>query len=148
MRQSAITCFAEAGDVALMWAHYANSHSGVCFVFQERLEPNRFLAYDVFYSPERPKVDLANLRDIETFKKTILVKDESWSYEREHRMFDYRSGAGVRPFPPECLLGVILGARMSGDDEAYILDLVARRSIPLKVSRASLHPTQFSLVIS
>lgn len=148
MAGSAVTCFAEAPDVPLMWAHYADSHRGVCFVFQECLQPTPFFAFDVFYSKDRPIVDVANLRDVSSFQKAILVKDSAWSYEAEHRMFDYRKGPGVRSFPEECLVGVVLGARISPEDEEYVRGLVKQRKSPVPISRAGIHPTRFSIEIN
>jgi len=147
MEESAIACFASAGDVPLMWSHYADSHRGMCFVFQEQLKPTPFIATEVSYSEERPSVDLTNLRTIATFKSAVLVKDKAWSYEGERRMLDYRRGPGNRSFPPECLIGLILGARISDSDVSFIAGLNDRRAKPLPISRASLHQTRFSVEI-
>ena len=34
MGETAVSCFSEKNDHPLMWSHYANSHRGICFIFQ------------------------------------------------------------------------------------------------------------------
>ena len=127
MEESAVTCFSDVEDSILMWAHYADSHRGVCFVFQEIMKPQPWIAMDVIYSSERYPVDITDKADVQNFKRSVLYKAIDWQYEREKRMIDYRKPPGLRTFPREALVGAIYGDRISDDDRAFMDDLLASR---------------------
>ena len=130
MEESAVTCFSQVRDSILMWAHYADSHRGVCFIFREVVDQSQsWWAYDVTYSDERPVIDYT--QDPEAMvKRGILNKSVLWEYEKECRMLEYRRAPGYRSFPREALVGVIYGARISEDDRAFMDDLLSdRRSL-------------------
>jgi hypothetical protein len=84
---------------------------------------------------------------IADYQRLVLVKAADWSYEREMRMIDYRNPPGFRQFPPNMLTGVILGCRISGDDEAFIRDLLAKRNPKIGVFRARLAEGHYGLDI-
>jgi len=54
----------------------------------------------------------------------ILTKASDWAYEDEWRVIDHETGPGLKAFPEELLVGVILGARMAPDDRRYVAGLV------------------------
>jgi hypothetical protein len=136
MAESAVTCFSRVNDSLLMWAHYANSHSGVCFEFQERLPPDTFLAFEVDYVEERPEVDATSFRETEVFRQAVLTKGTQWSYEREYRMIEYREKAGYREFPSDVLKGVIFGHRISSEDRDFVMKLIEQRPHALELYEA------------
>jgi hypothetical protein len=145
MSETACTCFSEVPDCPLMWAHYANSHRGVCFIFQELAGTISWFAFDVTYSEKRPHIDYTG-DAADLIKQGMLNKSSDWAYEQEHRMFEYRRGAGYRTFPPTALLAVIYGARISDDDRAYVDQLVALRG-SIQRYQASIDDQMFRLNI-
>jgi hypothetical protein len=148
MESSALTCFSKVPDSLLMWAHYADSHRGVCFVFEESMTPEPLLVHDVVYRDERPLVDLTRINEDEQFRGTLLTKGICWSYESEVRMFEYRKPPGYRSFPAQCLTGVVLGSRVSDEHRACIESLIARRKQShLRLFKAQLSDTRFGLSI-
>ena len=110
-----------------MWAHYADSHRGVCFVFREIMTPQPWIAMDVVYSLERYSVDMTEMADVQNFERSVLHKAMDWQYEHEKRMIDYRKPPGLRTFPREALVGAIYGDRISDDDRSFMDDLLATR---------------------
>lgn len=129
MAESSVACFSGVNNHPLMWAHYADSHRGVCWIFREQIHDveNVWMGFDVNYSEVRPLVNLCNIRDGEMFKAAVLNKSRDWAYEREYRMIEWRGRPGYRTFPREALLGVILGAKISDDDRKFVLKIVERR---------------------
>jgi hypothetical protein len=146
-----VLCLSGAGDVPLMWSHYANGHTGICLVFPASYPPptsntfNQFAsALQVHYSPQRPIVDFPILWYVLT--RGILTKPDCFSYEREYRMLasdqfpeDFkaweaiaaRSYAGFVHCPAPA--AVILGARISPDDEADVRKLAASAITPVEI---------------
>jgi|TARA_R110002012_G_scaffold111201_4_gene256041 hypothetical protein len=147
MEESAVCCFSTVPDNLLMWSHYGDQHRGVVFIFEERMEPTPFIAFDVFYSAVRPEVDITTIRDEGgmAMQRSVLTKSSDWAYEFEKRMLDYRGTPGFREFPPEVLKGVVLGARISVEDEEFIRDLLVQRGSPAEIYKAELSSTEFTL---
>lgn len=102
-----ISCFSASGwDNHLMWAHYANSYSGICVEYDfEKM--NKFIGfvYPVEYSNERPTITLKDLgickleKDKNGIFKTdetnmsaiisyLLAKNKCWEYEKEWRIIN------------------------------------------------------------
>jgi hypothetical protein len=86
-----ISCLSETDDSLLMWAHYANNHSGLCVEY-ELLEFNRQLGFSpvpIVYSDDR-----VIIRTLETlgndiqglFIKSLTSKSPEWGYEKEWRI--------------------------------------------------------------
>lgn len=92
-----VTCFTENYDNPLMWAHYAQNHTGVCLHFctdvDEKLK-NTLLP--VNYIDE-----LIDIKCISDFDKCLLTKLSPWSIEKEWRIistennFSFEKGALV-----------------------------------------------------
>lgn len=95
-----ITCFSKRNDSILMWSHYGNSHTGVCFEFED----DRNIFQDVVYSEKRPHLCVENLvarylicdykkekfdfKDDAYFKDLMnlfFIKQKDWKYEQEIR---------------------------------------------------------------
>lgn len=148
VNQWAVTCFSMVCDSLLMWAHYADSHKGVCLIFDEILTPSPFVAFKVYYSGKRPlRYENEQGDAMEEFKKAVLTKGADWSYEQECRFMDYRSAAGYRSFPPEALRGVILGANISDADASFVRSLVSLRKTGIEVFRSRIHEEEFRINI-
>lgn len=57
--RSAVTCFSELNDNPLMWAHYADSHKGVCLIFNEIANQQiEWFCFQVKYQAGRPRIIL------------------------------------------------------------------------------------------
>ena len=79
----------------LMWAHYAESHKGICIEYS--IEENSPLLNNGFISEDaRGRLDKVQYKDPPTETKEhlnytdcFLVKDKAWKYEREYRLVYY-----------------------------------------------------------
>jgi hypothetical protein len=145
--QWAVTCFSAIGDSLLMWAHYADSHRGICLIFDETLTPSPFVAFKVYYSDRRPLHPENDSDAMEGFKKTVLTKGSDWAYEQECRMMDYVNPAGYRSFPRQALRGVILGARISDENASFVRGLILRRETRIDVFKSRIHDDEFRIDI-
>jgi len=97
-----VRCFTTNPASPLMWAHYADSHTGVCVGFDlEKLTtklhegqplrhyPIRYSTYPPLSTVTAPLTDSGVLhlaRDI------MLTKSVDWRYEQEHRVYTLNSG--------------------------------------------------------
>ncbi len=117
-----IACFSETWDQALMWAHYADSFKGVCIEYDfEMLReslPDVTSFSRISYAGRLLDIG-SDLDDTTRLAKWILsTKHESWSYEREWRLF-----APTRDnvlFDCQAIRRVILGPRMSKNIARHI----------------------------
>ncbi|MQA37841.1 DUF2971 domain-containing protein [Rugamonas aquatica] len=117
--QIGIICTGRHWKSPVMWAHYANSHSGVCLGFDV---PDK-VAHQVVYAPERPilklnpKLPLNGITE-DILKTMLMTKYAQWSYEEEWRLSykltdpDPVNGCYYIPFGEHLTLReIIIGAR-------------------------------------
>ena len=102
-----VVCFSASGwDNQLMWAHYANSYSGICVEYDfEKMNEFIGFMYPVEYLKERPTVTLKDLGidkletdengklitsevDMSAIFSYLLAKNECWKYEAEWRIIN------------------------------------------------------------
>jgi hypothetical protein len=113
-----IICMGKHWSSPVMWAHYADNHSGVCLGFD--VEDDK--AKQMLYQPERLKLPLdltlpyAGLTT-ETIERILTTKYSQWSYEEEWRVWSSLeecapNGSYYLPFGPSLeLKEIIVGAR-------------------------------------
>lgn len=88
-----ISCFSEKFDDPLMWAHYADCHTGFCIEYDyspKKLNGN-YGMLPVTYTTQRP---IYYLNEIvfcaeEIAKKLYSTKSAHWSHEKEYRLINY-----------------------------------------------------------
>lgn len=148
--QAGVLSFSEKRDHILMWAHYANKHSGVCLEFNFNGWKRMPVHLDrVEYRMERPLIsptDLSNatsdrslpgtsfgtkptiIREPDLLKKMAFTKHEDWKYEKEWRIICAFKNPSERylKFPREenVLNGIIFGLRTSDNDRQRIREAV------------------------
>ncbi len=129
----------EIPDNELMWAHYADSHTGLVLCFDEqhgffsrrRSENDEFyFVRRVVYS-DRPAVSMATLNG----DALLVTKGTKWADEREWRMLVPLKDAPrslpiggdtvhLFAFPPDALKGIILGAHAAVAVETSLQNLL------------------------
>ncbi len=74
----------ETNRSALMWSHYAASHTGICiaFDFSDWQDTESFVLKKVCYVDTPVKMPHSSLSD---YKKFAIHKESSWAYEKEWR---------------------------------------------------------------
>lgn len=81
-----VLCLTSSPDDLLMWAHYAQNHTGICLGFDSGFEPFS-TAQPVRYQEGRARVaplDTAS-REQQLVEKVLFVKSPHWRYESEWR---------------------------------------------------------------
>lgn len=147
LAQVGVCSLAEEGDNVLMWSHYADSHRGVCLRFKPgKADKDFYLAFRVSYSADRPVIHVMRSSTDEWVTGALLTKAEGWSYEREWRQFDL-AGPGFHNFRPAVLDAVILGARISPEDEQTVSQWVEERRPTTKLMKALFDSHRFGLNI-
>ena len=140
LKNARISCFSTVFNNILMWSHYADSHKGICLIFESSPVPNepnvkslRFHKEDinnltnplddnvlpilkVNYKAELPGtynfLEL-NSADIEPF---LITKAPDWQYESEWRILapdDYLLRGDNPRYETEQLKGLIFGMNCS-----------------------------------
>lgn len=143
--QIGILSVSTKNDDILMWAHYADSHRGVCLEFDGSFA---FMAHShrVAYSIERRPIN-QYLDDNDTaLQKVLLTKSEHWRYEDEWRLIR-NEGPGLVQFRPHNLTGVIIGAQAGRVTEEYIKEWATQRTTPISIYKASASNSTYSLDI-
>lgn len=108
-------------DCPVLWAHYAENHTGVVIVLNEDCDQLLRQARPISYLARRPKTNVENIVE------NMYRKWDSWSYEREYRAIVNR-GDALHSLAPNSIVGVILGARMSQLDRKAVFDSVEGQS--------------------
>ena len=127
-------------DDILMWSHYADSHQGICLEFTG-IELGQIRP--VIYQREYPTVNLLELTRPDVAASTeraVRTKSDQWRYEREWR--GIVKGKGPHRFIPEPLTGIILGCKISEEDEKQVRswlkeldhEVIVYRAVPRTVS--------------
>lgn len=120
----------------LMWAHYADSHRGICikYVFPEDFSKIGGTSQtmvsgfgDVKYSRE----SLSKLQHAKgvSFKDAFFLKGEEWKYENELRFFcfDFNGTGKYSSYgdTSKCIEAVYFGLRCSNEDKKAIHNLLS-----------------------
>ena len=79
-----LLCFSRNWDNLLMWSHYGDSHTGLCFGFDL---PDGPTDLDVHYQPNLLKIRGPEDVNFDLVNRLLRTKHESWSYEQEVRAF-------------------------------------------------------------
>ena len=123
----------------LMWAHYADSHKGVCIKYHF---PNSFtilglnsdsvtcLFHDITYSDsdicQYSKKYRINMED------ALFLKGKQWEYENELRFlyFDVNGREGYKVIKAEnCIEAVYFGLRCSEEDKTSIMNILKDKKL-------------------
>jgi len=131
-----ICSLAEAIDNQLLWAHYAEGHTGFAVEFDTTVPISddkltlRQVAYTNNYT--RPRLVDIYHGGYDAAFNAASVKGAEWSYEREWRLLSLSVGEAVTaPWP---IVGVVIGHKMSAS-RREILKRVVGNSVEFKEAR-------------
>lgn len=106
-------CLTHNYDNLLMWAHYADSHTGVCLEFDITMDLDTFYTpFPVKYTQDCPYYDY--IYDNGGAVRSILHKSLDWSYEEEYRIIK-PGGFGLRKVASDSLTSVFFGCQFDKD---------------------------------
>ena len=98
-----------------MWAHYADSHKGVCLGYDlSMLDLNDIKQKVLFSSMKKVWYSSERYNDSQGLF-TPFIKAQEWSYEQEWRLYNKNRPLFVK-FP--CLQSVYLGAKFDYESES------------------------------
>ncbi|MEJ6007014.1 DUF2971 domain-containing protein [Paucibacter sp. AS339] len=152
--QLGVLCLSTHGKHALMWAHYASKHQGICLCFNGKHD---FFGHthQVSYSTARPIIrtfhqPAEEAEEQERIQRTLLTKHDVWKYEGEWRDIRFPPDLstydqGVRTYPSEVLKGVILGAEISDANRLQVAEWVSEAAPKAQVWQLRLDHSSFAL---
>lgn len=146
LSRKGVYCLTTKNDNLLMWAHYGDKHRGYCLEFSTEPENSFFSgAQPVGYEIEYPTIKLFNLREVDYGKEAFLTKSVDWEYEDEWRLTSVKTGH--INFPPEKLLSIILGCKVSETHVEQVIEWNKMRKLPVILRKAVMHEEEFKLKI-
>lgn len=123
----------------LMWAHYADSHKGVCIkyhfpksftILSHNSDSVTCFFHDITYSDsdisQYSKKDSINMED------AFFLKGKQWEYENELRFFyfDVNGREGYKVIKAEnCIEAVYFGLRCSEEDRTTIMNILKDKKL-------------------
>jgi len=154
--QYRVYCLSTKSDCELMWAHYAQSHRGVCLEFSVANE--LFCsAFPVQYGLTYPRFLMTDHKGPDQQIAPLLSKSSAWSYEEEFRLISDEKGdptdtivttVGKKKIPPKSLTAVILGCLAPDSAKRSIIQMIAGSRYPPDLKRAVRMHNQYKLMIA
>jgi hypothetical protein len=144
-RKKGVLCLSGRYDDPLLWAHYADCHKGIAWIFKKNSNFFR-KARPVQYTEHRPAINLSIANQSAHILGALLTKADCWEHEEEWRLIG--SQVGYLGFEPHALAGMILGAKMSKEDRDYFIQhaLSRRTNSPqLEISQAILDEVDYRI---
>ena len=120
-----VFCTSESPDNALMWAHYAGRHTGICVELDwTKLYPP-WLPQKVVYK-EKMTLAESSVARVPFQVPHSCLKTPEWAYEREWRLVRHVQDKADTCFVnlSGAVRSVIFGTRMSRQDQARIFNLI------------------------
>ncbi len=133
-----IGCLATDPKNRLMWSHYADSHRGFCIEYDFNSMKDEVLPFPIIYSETRPLIPWKAAIDhtqesmeAATADLTLglLTKDKSWEYENEWRVLLPAANPPDLKVP---ITAIYLGAHITSENKAIILEIANNHKIPVK----------------
>jgi len=140
---------------ALMWSHYASSHSGICIEYDfhdyvNKLDDTQMLLFPVSYSEKRvtidhtilDKIDLKNIEEqgrkdiLRLFFEGLYTKNTVWNYENEWRsitLLNNKTDNANRKVKVDNISAVYLGNKMNIKTKSALLKIIDHDSILKKI---------------
>lgn len=140
LRKSTGVCcfFKDAPKHPLMWAHYANSHTGFCLEYE--IDDIQAPFYDVNYSSHLPLPSINELLlcPEESFLRILTTKTLEWNYEKEVRfvslnaLLDGENGKAI-PLPsPINPVRLIMGQKFNHSENRELIESLGLEVVPYK----------------
>ena len=135
-KSSGLICFSKNWRNPVQWAHYGDSHKGICLGFDVPDE----LLNKVDYVDDR--IDYQGGFSVEDMFKLLTTKFKHWSFEEEHRIFvdlqGKEDGLYYLPFGPNLKLQqVIIGASSKATRQQVLDSLGSSGGVEIFKARAA-----------
>ena len=140
-----VLSLSEINNDVLMWAHYADKHSGFCIEYLRSSNNDLAEAKPVTYSKEYPLVNLFKTDPFTRSQLSVFTKDACWQYEKEWRRVIAEPNV-TKTHIETMITAVIFGARMSEKHRENIRSMLAGRRY-VKFYQANLKDHEYGLDI-
>lgn len=154
--QYRVYCLSERPDAALMWAHYAKSHTGICIEFDTSEPPfalNNYVS-KVQYRKEYPILNVSA-----PGYEPLITKSIDWSYEKEWRLIAEERAFAMSDktlktdddffyISKRSLKSVIVGALAPNSQVEEIIGLIKKNSPNTIFRKASIAKDRYEVMIS
>ncbi|MBH8559866.1 DUF2971 domain-containing protein [Hymenobacter negativus] len=118
--RTGICCFGPNNHSLLMWAHYSDSHRGLCLKFDVAADPDAFVfPFKVKYRDNYPRLNHIRAPEGASVREMVTTKSKDWEYENEYRVMKFQD-AGLHSFKKAALVGVTFGCKAS---DAFIKEI-------------------------
>lgn len=150
-REYGLLCFSASYSSPVQWAHYAESHAGICLGFDIPESSLLKIQYTEERTPGSEFKNSLDLKGLEFIKHMLSKKHAHWKYEEEHRMIvrfpekimDDR--LMFEPFSETVQVSeVLLGARNKLSNKE-VKSLIKSRELGITVSRVTLSERSYSM---
>jgi hypothetical protein len=153
-----ICALAGSMENLLLWAHYANQHTGFAVglsvsgihSLQKKLAHERVLLLEVQYKPDAPDANffdsMIDMGEQDSITQFISTKSTHWAYEQEHRLVLWDGVNTSLQVGHDIIQEVVLGCRISPTHEESIVQLCRKFAPQARVLKASKDPHKFALL--
>jgi hypothetical protein len=145
--------FSQVAEEPLMWAHYAEKHTGVCLEFEPKVFQHTVI---IDYESPRPLFDANRLGDenymLRFLKLLYSRKSPHWAYEKEVRAHftlkqcDAANGSYFVDMPQGMLRKVILGYNCKLEED-YVRKILQQSGFEATVTRARLCHEEYKVLV-
>lgn len=155
---SAILSFATTVRNPLLWAHYSDSHHGLCFgLYPDRLESvlkDYFFVTGVGYASawidyvsEMPVFVPASDddEDLDLLVKRLTTKSSCWDYEKEYRYVFFGKGGFDLELDSTTVSEIVLGSEMKKRDVETVCALASTHYPSARITRAERKPFSYDV---
>lgn len=133
---------------ALMWSHYASSHTGICIEYDfsdyiDHIDQSQMLLFPVNYSDKRVtidqtilyKIDLKNIEEegrkdlLKLFFEGLYTKNSVWKYENEIRsitLINDKNNNNLRKIIANNISAIYFGNKMTNVTKNTLLKLLSQ----------------------
>jgi hypothetical protein len=157
-----VFCTCAKHDDLILWAHYADSHKGICIGFDSLAHPfDQACAID--YGDQFPITPFPRIEGAEDalYRNSALSKSVHWKYEDEYRLCSLRIGENPTwhldlswPAPqlakvnPRTIKRVYLGARMSEPRREELIGFCRRERPDVKLYKCAASAERYELTFT
>lgn len=142
-----ICCLTTKNNNLLMWAHYANSHSGICIGFNtELLYKSKLIILKVNYSDFFPTIPLFE-DDGLGISSLTTTKSKHWEYEDEYRISKHFAPKTSIKLQDNTISEIIFGCNIDYQSRKQIIAIVKEKNLKIKLYDCKIDDKEFKLNI-
>ncbi len=142
-------------DNILMWAHYSNSHTGICIGLDFKKLSEFLISHfhansltiarsNVTYRENMPYIKAIPLED-ESAEIILTTKAKFWEYEGEWRFICWGKTDVEVTLPDGIISEVVFGCKTSQDHKVEIINHLKMKNTKIKLKEACPNPREFIL---